>query len=315
MPAGDFHVDSDIRFATVPPAALYLEDGWFRLVTERVLARTWHVVADASCLAMKETAFPVTLLPGALDEPLVLTRDRKDRLHCLANSCTHRGELVCMAAGPAKLLQCAAHGRTFRLDGELMDAPGLQGAPGFPSPSDSLARLPVATWGPLVFASLAPAAPFEDVVGPLRGSCAPPLARGGMGRETAEIEANWALWVEASLASFVGEGVTLHEGGAVHAGPAVRAWLFPATFVDVAGETIAVSSAQPAAPGRTRVHRLSVGAGGAPSPDPWAVDGALLAGFQRGLRSRSYRPGHYAPARDRAVHHFHRLLGGAIAKP
>jgi Ring hydroxylating alpha subunit (catalytic domain) len=34
------------------------------------------------------------------------------------------------------------------------------------------------------------------------------------------------------------------------------------------------------------------------------VDSAV----QRGVRSRLYRGGRYSPARERRVHHFHRLL-------
>lgn len=316
MSERELRIDPDIRFATTPPAALYLDEDWFRLVAERVLARGWHVVAEASSIATKETALPVTLLPGALDEPLVLTRDRKARLHCLANACTDRGELVCPAAGPAKLLRCGTHGRTFRLDGELMEAPGFDGVPGFPSPSDSLARLPVAGWGPLVFASFAPAMPFEDVVRPLREACATPApdaATAAAPTTEQDVDANWALWVEGALAAFAGDDVELHASGAVRAGPSTRAWIFPATFVDVAAHSVDVRVVHPTSAARTRlVHRAWTAAGERESMS-CALDAARLAEQQRGLRSRAYRPGHYAPRRDRAVHHFHRLLAAALA--
>jgi choline monooxygenase len=206
MDASSFRVDPDIRVASTPPAALYADADWFRLVADRVLARAWHVVADAASVAAKESATPVTLLPGVLDEPLLLTRDRKDRMHCLSNVCTHRGNAVVTECGPAKMLTCRYHGRTFRLDGEFMGMPGMEGSPGFPSPSDSLTRVPVATWGPLVFASLAPSAPFEDVVHPLRARCGfvpfDAMRLDEAASRDYEIEANWALYADNFLEGF-----------------------------------------------------------------------------------------------------------------
>jgi choline monooxygenase len=37
-------------------------------------------------------------------------------------------------------------------------------------------------------------------------------------------------------------------------------------------------------------------------------DEAIVQAVQRGVRSRLYRGGRYSPARERGVHHFHRLL-------
>jgi choline monooxygenase len=306
-------VDADIRFATKPPAALYHDDDWFRLGVERVLARGWHVVADAASVAAKESAMPTTLLPGALDEPLVLTRDRKERLHCLANSCTDGGELVVADAGPAMLLKCAAHGRTFRLDGELMEAPGFEGVAGFPSPSDSLARLPVATIGPLVFASIAPATPFEDLVRPLREALPSAALQPGVESDE-ELGANWALCVEDAL-SGLGEDVELAPAAVVRRGDVLAAWLFPATFVEFAPHRVTALALQPSTAGRTRVTRWSfLAAGEWEDTDVAWFDADRLRRRSLGLRSRAYRPGRYAPRRDRAVHHFHLLLADALAK-
>jgi len=204
--APELAIDADIRVASTPPAALYGDPAWFAAVTDRVLARGWHVVAHADEIAAKESALPVTLLPGVLDEPLVVTRDRKERVHCLSNVCTHRGNVVCGEAGAAKLLQCGYHGRTFRLDGELLGAPGFEEAPGFPSPSDSLPRVPLATFGPLVFAAPSPAVPFEELVAPLRARCGFAATEGlrldAATSRSYEVEANWALYVDNFLEGF-----------------------------------------------------------------------------------------------------------------
>ena len=364
MKSSDYRVDPDIRFATTPPAAFYSDPDWFRLVADRVLARAWHVVADAGDVAAKETAFPVTLLPGVLDEPLVLTRDRKERLHCLSNACTHRGNLVCTQGAPAKMLTCGYHGRTFRLDGEFMAMPGMDGSPGFPSPSDSLTRAPVAPWGPLVFAGVAPSMPFEDVVRPLRERCAfidfDAMRLDPAASRDYEIDANWALYADNYLEGFhvrhvhpelsrsldlpqyatelfphsvlqlgvatAGEPAFDPPQGHADHGRRVAAywwWLFPATMLNVYPWGLSVNVVQPLSPTRTRIRFHSYvaveslrgrGAGG----DLHRVelqDETVVQQVQLGMRSRLWKPGRYSPQHERGVHHFHRLLADALAKP
>ena len=102
---GDFRVEPDVRAAVTPPRELYGHPAWFDAICERILARTWHVVARLDEVAQPESALPVTLLPGALDEPVVLTRDGAGALHALANVCTHRGNVITTVAGSARTLR------------------------------------------------------------------------------------------------------------------------------------------------------------------------------------------------------------------
>ena len=60
--------------------------------------------------------------------------------------------------------------------------------------------------------------------------------------------------------------------------------------------------------------QLDVGAGGALHQVEMEDEAAVLGG-QRGLRSRLYTPGRYAPRHEVGVHHFHRLLAQALASP
>jgi choline monooxygenase len=297
MNPAEFRVDPDVHVARTPPAALYGDPAWFAAVADRVLARGWHVVADAGAVAVKETACPVTLLPGVLDEPLVVTRDRTGGLHCLSNACTHRGNTVATECGPAKLLTCRYHGRTFRLDGGFMGMPGMEGAPGFPSPSDSLQRVPVAAWGPCVFASLAPSTPFEALVGPLRERCGfaeVPMRLDVADSRDYEIDANWALYVDNYLEGFhvrfvhpeLSEALDLPKyanetfphavlqlgvaapgepafdppPGHVDHGRSIAAywwWLFPATMLNLYPWGLSVNIVEPLSPTRTRIRFLT----------------------------------------------------------
>ena len=59
---------------------------------------------------------------------------------------------------------------------------------------------------------------------------------------------------------------------------------------------------------------LGQGAGGALDPVEMEDEAAVLS-VQRGIRSRFYNPGRYAPQHERGVHHFHRLLAQALGAP
>ena len=133
-------IDPDIRVAKTLPARVYSDPGAFRAQREMVFARTWHYAGHDDLVRVPGQVHPFTLLPGALDEPLVLTRDGDDRLHCLSNVCTHRGTLVVDGPRHAQVLRCRYHGRRFALDGRFQSMPEFEGAVGFPSAADDLPR-------------------------------------------------------------------------------------------------------------------------------------------------------------------------------
>ena len=149
---------------------------------------------------------PFTLLPGTLDEPLLLTRDTEDRLHCLSNVCTHRGTLVVEGAGHLQQLRCRYHGRRFNLDGTFHSMPEFEGTANFPSKADDLPQVSLAQLERFLMVALAPAMPFDDVAAPLRARFARlPFADlvydAGSARDYL-VEANWALYVDNYLEGF-----------------------------------------------------------------------------------------------------------------
>jgi choline monooxygenase len=71
-----------------------------------VFARSWQWLGDVADVAAPASVSPRTLLPGLLDEPLLLARDAGRELRCLSNVCTHRGNLL--VARPAAPTRSAA---------------------------------------------------------------------------------------------------------------------------------------------------------------------------------------------------------------
>jgi len=66
----------------------------------------------------------------AAGRPLIFCRDRDGAIHCLINSCRHRGAIVCREReGNARTFYCMYHGWTYNLDGGLRGVPGAEAYP------------------------------------------------------------------------------------------------------------------------------------------------------------------------------------------
>src|SRR5262245_55249774 len=201
-----FDIDPDIRRAQTPPASFYTDTNIFEQLKRRAFARSWQFVADADVVKAPGNVYPCAFLAGAMDDPLLFSRDYDDRVHCMANVCTHRGNLVCEGAGTERSLRCRYHGRRFELSGKFVAMPEFEGVKGFPSPADDLPRIPMARWGRLIFASLDPVVPLENYFGPMMQRLSwlpieqfqPDPSRN---REYV-VRGNWALYVDNYLEGF-----------------------------------------------------------------------------------------------------------------
>lgn len=200
------HIDADIARAQTLPAWIYSDEAMFALSRERVFARSWQFVAEAARVKVPGQVHPFVLLEGCLDEPLVLTRDRDDRMHCLSNVCTHRGTLVCEGDSVESFLRCRYHGRRFGLDGRFLSMPEFEQAVGFPSAADDLPRVAFGTWRAFVFASLGPVAPLAELVTALESRCGHlPIEQAQYRPERSReylVHANWALYCDNYLEGF-----------------------------------------------------------------------------------------------------------------
>jgi len=198
-----FAVDPDVTLARTLPSAFYLDPAVHRLVRERVFARTWQWLGDLSDVGAPGSLSPREMLPGHLDEPLLLARDAAGDLRCLSNVCTHRGNVLVRERCRAEQIRCSYHSRRFDLAGRMTFMPGFESARNFPEPSDHLPRVPLGEFAAQAFASLDPAAPFETFLADIAARLAwLPLAelRRDEGRDRDfEIAAHWALYVENYL--------------------------------------------------------------------------------------------------------------------
>jgi len=337
-----YEVDSDIASARTLPGSFYSDAEAFERSRERVFARSWQWIGDLSDVAEPRSLSPRDLLPGMLDEPLLLSRDAGGTLRCLSNVCTHRGNILVKAACAAKEIRCAYHSRRFDLAGRMTFMPEFKEAKNFPARSDDLPLVAFHHWAGHGFASLDPAAGFDEVFGAMRGAMTPwrpETFRPDPSRDRDfEVHAHWALYVENYLEGFhipfvhAGLNEVVDYGtyqSELHAHSNIQLastkdgelaarywWIYPNLMLNFYPWGLSLNLVEPLSIDRTRVKfrayvgnasKLDQGAGAALDRVE-AEDEAIVQAVQRGVRSRLYTRGRYSPTRERGVHHFHRLL-------
>jgi choline monooxygenase len=218
-PVDRWHVDPDITVAETLDKAFYLDPAAWAMAKERIFARSWQWIGTGGDVRAPGSLSPRELLPGFLDEPLLLSRDRgtdpedpaaPGPLRLLSNVCTHRGNLLVRAPCRADQIRCPYHSRRFDLAGRMTFMPEFQAAKDFPRPADHLPELPWASLGDVdagpgaqLFASLDPLAPPDAFLGEIASRLSwldleqfqPDPSRS----RDYEFDAHWALYVENYL--------------------------------------------------------------------------------------------------------------------
>ncbi len=95
----------------------------YRMEQEQIFARCWLFLGHESMIAN-----PYDFITGYMgEEPVLITRDGKGKLHTFLNMCTHRGNMICRAEkGNNQSFMCTYHGWTFSIDGKLVGVPGFK---------------------------------------------------------------------------------------------------------------------------------------------------------------------------------------------
>lgn len=202
----DLTVDQDITQAKTISTDFYLNESHFQQSKEKIFANSWQFIGDTDGVKEKGWVTPVNLLEGFIDEPLVISKDKNDRLHCLSNVCTHRGNLI--VERPCKLndIRCKYHGRRFQLDGKFASMPEFKEVKNFPTAADDLHQLPLHTWGKWLFTSLNSKVNAEEFFRPMAERVSwMPLQDFVFRPELSQdylIDAHWALYCENYLEGF-----------------------------------------------------------------------------------------------------------------
>src|SRR5688500_4569814 len=201
-----FQVHPDISQARTIHSSFYTDPELFRATKEMIFSSSWQFAGNTDLAPDPGAVHPFTLLPGYLDEPLLLTRDSNQQLYCISNVCTHRGNLLADQPCTVSHLRCKYHGRVFKLDGSFQSMPEFKEVQGFPSAADHLAQLLLFRWGKWLFTTLSGAVNADLFLNEMMQRVAwlpidefvyrPDLDR------TYEVKAHWALYCENYLEGF-----------------------------------------------------------------------------------------------------------------
>src|SRR5258708_38220846 len=111
-----FSVDSDITQAKTLDTDFYLKEEFLRQSKEKIFSNCWHFIGDTDQVKDKGWVTPVNLLEDFIAEPIVFSKVKNEKLHCLPNVCTHHGNLILERPCKHNDIRCNYHGRRFDLD-------------------------------------------------------------------------------------------------------------------------------------------------------------------------------------------------------
>jgi len=201
-----FFIDADIAKAKTIDTDFYTQQKFYNEAQEKIFVPSWQFIGDTDVIKDARDTYPFILLEDYLNEPLLLTKDKGNEIHCLSNVCTHRGNLLVYEQCKLNQLKCRYHGRQFSLDGKFISMPEFKEVKNFPAKDDDLHQLPLFNWGKLLFTSLGSTYNAQDFLQEMmqRVEWFPVndlQLRNDLSKDY-YVDANWALYCENYLEGF-----------------------------------------------------------------------------------------------------------------
>ena len=198
------NIDKNIETAQTPPSSFYTSKSIFEK-SKSIFENSYQFICHENKLN-HISCYPFYLFENWINTPLILTKEN-DKILCLSNVCTHRGNILCKENSNKNKIICNYHGRSFNLNGTVNHAPGFKKTKNFPSKNDSLDKnINLINWNGLLFVNasqnksilnglseiskLVDWYPFEKLFFDEGTS------------NTYEIDAHWALYCENYLEGF-----------------------------------------------------------------------------------------------------------------
>lgn len=183
-------------------ADFYAQPDWLTVEQREVFASSWQLAAHVGDLR----AVGDHVVCEVAGKPILIVRDVDQTLKAFYNVCRHRAGPIATCNGrAAKSLQCAYHGWTYTLDGQLRAATEMQGAVNFNVADIRLPQVQVQEWQGLVFVALDDHAPsFDAVFGGIAERILP-IDLNAMRfakRDSYNIACNWKVYVDNFLEGY-----------------------------------------------------------------------------------------------------------------
>lgn len=145
------------QMATLPPeqarampASYYTSTDFLKIETEEVLYNEWLCIGHIGELPHEGDYFTTEIL----DEQLLVTYGKDNKIRILSNVCRHRGNKVATGKGNANRFICPYHTWRYDADGALLSAPFMKGQPNFDQSKCGLPEINSTLWNGWIFANL-----------------------------------------------------------------------------------------------------------------------------------------------------------------
>ena len=152
------------------PNECYMSDDYVKIERKKLFEEKWSVIGVASSTPTSGDIRPFDLL----DIPLIVLRDKNNKIRVFHNVCSHRGfKLVQQSEKLKKFIRCPYHSWSYDLEGELISTPHIGGvgkheSDDFDKSCNGLKEVRSYVWMDLIFVNIsAQAEPFDEFIKPL----------------------------------------------------------------------------------------------------------------------------------------------------
>ena len=152
------------------PNECYTSEAYTKIERKKIFEDKWIVIGVASSVPNKGDAKPFNLL----DLPIIILRDKKDKIRVFHNVCSHRGYKILQKPCNIKnTIRCPYHSWSYNTDGKLIATPHIGGmnkhhVKNFNKSASGLKEIRSAVWLDLIMINITNnEIPFEKYIKPL----------------------------------------------------------------------------------------------------------------------------------------------------
>jgi len=152
------------------PNECYISEDYTKIERKKLFEDKWIVVGTASSIPNKGDAKPFNFL----DLPIIILRDKKNKIRVFHNVCSHRGYKILQKPCNIKnAIRCPYHSWTYNTDGKLIATPHIGGmnkhsTKDFDKSASSLKEIRSAVWLDLIMINISNnEIKFEKYIKPL----------------------------------------------------------------------------------------------------------------------------------------------------
>ena len=149
-------VNKPISKAHGLPNECYISKEYTLIERKKLFEDKWVAIGVASSLPNVGDAKPFDLL----GIPLLIVRNKKNKIKVFHNICSHRGtKLVTEASKKKNIIRCPYHSWSYNLDGDLIVTPHIGGmnkheSPGFKKSNSNLKEVKSSVWLDLIMINI-----------------------------------------------------------------------------------------------------------------------------------------------------------------